>query len=389
MRGLDDPALTEVLDVIGVIYEAATDARKWTCVGDAINRLLSASGCHIGYYDFEEEKLGFNIRAGFETMTPQLWQRLEKLLPEDPRMEVWQRLPGKPHICRDIVDEKTWHASRMYQEVFRPGGMDYSIGVKLEDESGSFTGIAIVRGPHLPPFSSEDSELVGLLIPHLRRSLLIFKRFAVLDLEKRSALEALDAVKTGIVLLRQGGVVVYANAYAREISEDNDGFQIWSQGLLIENQKVNREVVSAVDDVIQAACDNKKVPGQSFSIPRKSGASAYVGRVSVLWGNNLRFDLGALDVPVAVLFLTDLERPIEAPYEILMRGFGLTPTEAKVLECLVAGRTVRQTAEDLNISEHTVRQHLKVLFDKTGCHRQAELIRLVLSSPLWQSVHPA
>ncbi len=51
--------------------------------------------------------------------------------------------------------------------------------------------------------------------------------------------------------------------------------------------------------------------------------------------------------------------------------------EAEVLELLVQGDRVPVIAEQLFISEHTVRNHLKSMFRKTGTSSQAELIQFV------------
>lgn len=50
--------------------------------------------------------------------------------------------------------------------------------------------------------------------------------------------------------------------------------------------------------------------------------------------------------------------------------------EQEVLAELMAGKRVRQIAESLYISEHTVRNHVKAMFRKFGVHSQAQLIAL-------------
>jgi DNA-binding CsgD family transcriptional regulator len=40
-----------------------------------------------------------------------------------------------------------------------------------------------------------------------------------------------------------------------------------------------------------------------------------------------------------------------------------------------------EIADLLEISRHTARNHLKRIFEKTGAHRQADVVRLVLSCP--------
>jgi DNA-binding NarL/FixJ family response regulator len=52
----------------------------------------------------------------------------------------------------------------------------------------------------------------------------------------------------------------------------------------------------------------------------------------------------------------------------------ISPRELEVLQHLLAGQRVSQIAELLHISTHTVRNHLKALFQKLDVHSQAELV---------------
>lgn len=54
-----------------------------------------------------------------------------------------------------------------------------------------------------------------------------------------------------------------------------------------------------------------------------------------------------------------------------------TAAEARLLQRLAAGQGLRAIAEDFHVSYTTVRSHLRMLFQKTGCRRQSELVRLV------------
>lgn len=60
--------------------------------------------------------------------------------------------------------------------------------------------------------------------------------------------------------------------------------------------------------------------------------------------------------------------------------FGLTPAEACLVAGLVAGYSLEQYAVRRGVSLGTVRGQLKQVLGKTGATRQAELVRLVLSS---------
>ena len=57
---------------------------------------------------------------------------------------------------------------------------------------------------------------------------------------------------------------------------------------------------------------------------------------------------------------------------------GLTPAEGRVVSWLAEGMSISEIAEASGRSEHTIRSQVKQAFGKTGCSRQAELVRLVL-----------
>lgn len=60
--------------------------------------------------------------------------------------------------------------------------------------------------------------------------------------------------------------------------------------------------------------------------------------------------------------------------------FGLTPTEARLAVLLAEGASLQNVAEQLEITEQTARTYCKRIFGKTGTSRQADLVRLVITS---------
>ena len=62
---------------------------------------------------------------------------------------------------------------------------------------------------------------------------------------------------------------------------------------------------------------------------------------------------------------------------ILMPLFDLTPTEARIMSRMGDGESPAALKEDFGISANTVKTHLARIFAKTGCGRQADLVRLM------------
>lgn len=65
----------------------------------------------------------------------------------------------------------------------------------------------------------------------------------------------------------------------------------------------------------------------------------------------------------------------------------LTPTEQEVLYQLVRCISIRKIAEEMFISETTVKYHLKNICSKTGCENKTELMVLALQSKLVMPRH--
>lgn len=59
----------------------------------------------------------------------------------------------------------------------------------------------------------------------------------------------------------------------------------------------------------------------------------------------------------------------------------MTQAESRVLACLMEGETLAGAADQLALSLHTVRAHLKAIFAKTSTSRQSEMLRLILGGP--------
>ncbi|MDT5045878.1 MAG: hypothetical protein QOJ20_4091 [Mycobacterium sp.] len=55
----------------------------------------------------------------------------------------------------------------------------------------------------------------------------------------------------------------------------------------------------------------------------------------------------------------------------------LTRTEAGVALQMLRGQGLRPIGEELSMSLSTVNTHVQRVFDRTGTHRQAELVRLL------------
>lgn len=74
---------------------------------------------------------------------------------------------------------------------------------------------------------------------------------------------------------------------------------------------------------------------------------------------------------------------------ILLESYDLSAREAEIVVLLARGLATKDVADHLNISVHTVRDHVKAVFAKTGVTSRAELVAQVFCEHLLEGFHNA
>ncbi len=75
---------------------------------------------------------------------------------------------------------------------------------------------------------------------------------------------------------------------------------------------------------------------------------------------------------------SDPDSAAAASEDVLAQSYGLTPSEARLLSALLSGSSLTDYAAAIGISINTAKRHLDHIFNKTGHHRQVDLIRSIL-----------
>jgi DNA-binding CsgD family transcriptional regulator len=87
---------------------------------------------------------------------------------------------------------------------------------------------------------------------------------------------------------------------------------------------------------------------------------------------------------VVALFIAPASSPPRIPIDALALIYDLTPGESRILELVCEGVTQESISDALGIARSTAKTHLLHIFEKTGCGRQIDLVKLVarLSLPV-------
>jgi PAS domain-containing protein len=270
-----------LLAVVDRLYDAAGDLDKWPEFLESATALFAARGAQIGHFDTVNSRLSFSIVHGYDWSTEHM-QRYESLMGEDPRIPYFSANPFTPVHCRMSLTDEQLHASRVYQEVLSVGGVEYSLGVNLVEDSRAITYFLVLRDRTQPPFTDRDCELMSVLIPHLNRTLKLQRDLGLIEFGRSAAFDTLDSMALGIIIVDADARVKFSNQAAREIIAANDGLRFVGQRLII-NGGEGDGIAMRTRRLIRSASSGSPLPGEAFQVPRASGGEDYLVLVSALW----------------------------------------------------------------------------------------------------------
>jgi DNA-binding CsgD family transcriptional regulator len=254
----------------------------------------------------------------------------------------------------------------------RPHHMDDGIFVRLTD--GEQSTMFLVAAQHRDEAFATPERLtvVGHLVPHLQQALRTQAHLEGLQHAARDAAEAVDNMRHGVFVVGTGSAVTHANRVAEDIVTAGDGPRVrWSHlGFGIPSLDV--ELQRAISNALGSNGTGVR-HGSSLLCRRSEGRRPYVVHVVPFRSADDGHE------PRALVIVVDPVRRLEPRRELLARLYGLTRAESEVALRVMRGDGLKPISDELSLSLATVKTHLQRIFDKTDTHRQAELVRLLLS----------
>ncbi|MGZ5389987.1 MAG: helix-turn-helix transcriptional regulator [Aeromicrobium sp.] len=244
---------------------------------------------------------------------------------------------------------RRWHENMSY-------GADQEMIAALRTSRGEVWGaLGLYREPGQPHFDPDDLSFIAAVAPYLaegaRRSLLVG--------------EATDPETPDgpglLVLSSDWNIDSLTPGVERWLSDLPDGD--WGAGIL----------PSAVLAVAGQALRRAELPDETVETA--------VSRV--------RSKTGTWVILHGAVLLSDQKRRVAVIVEpahparispMLMSAYGLTGREQDVTRLVLQGNATTEIASALRVSNQTVQQHLKSVFDKTGVHSRRDLVGKVFFS---------
>jgi DNA-binding CsgD family transcriptional regulator/PAS domain-containing protein len=358
--------------LIGSIYDCALDPQGWQRTLTDVAGALGSHTVALHLNDLRHNEILFHVQAG-EWLVPdeRYMADMHALLPRVPALD-------EPFVLSRHVDPEVARRSPFVQEWCRPRELADLMQLFLMHDAVRLSGFGAAWTDRHGAITDDEFELARLLLPHLRRAVLISDVLDMQTIERKRIAETLDELRCGVVLTDAQSAIVHANRSAEEMMR-NGGPISGAGGMLhAMDAQASNELRQAIRRATQPISEVREngFPTR-LTAPQTAARFAHV---LPLTGGEYRTRLRP--EAIAAVFIGVSDEPGDA--RAMAAAYRLTPAETRVLVSVLAGSTVAQAAGALGIAESTAKTHLGKIFAKTGVSRQADLVRLSagLSAPV-------
>jgi DNA-binding CsgD family transcriptional regulator/PAS domain-containing protein len=364
-------------EIVDKIYAAVDERILWNDVATDIARAAGAVSCSLQVRTGGKAKIVG--AAGYKEFDPKIYE--QEYARQDVRAQVLMGLPAdEVHLLHHYMPQDRFIQSNYYNEFFRritEGYWSAATWITLDRGAGLGLGIGIHRSRRADPEDAAQVEILSNLSPHLRRAGRLHIRLNDIKTRVGQLSNALDHFRQPAILATAEGRLVIANEAAGRLFDQTRTLGIDSSGKIVtSSSKATRELWEALDVATRPAPQAGAQQASDIIVYGNDQTPLLSLTVLPLHRREPGMRAGPDDGSIMILGREFV--PATVSVETLRSAFGLSGAEARLLSLLATGATLRQASEIVGVSYSTVQSQLKACFQKTGTHRQAELVGLAV-----------
>ena len=264
----------------------------------------------------------------------------------------FEQLARSPRLAATMSQATAGHPERSprFRELLTPAGLGPELRAAFVADGACWGALILVRRAGQTDFNDGEVKLLG-------RASSLFARAVRRGLVAEACAGATPAAEApGVLELDAAGKLTRASSSAYPLLLELSGTTI--------EDGVRSPAIQAVANATRAAIAAARqgtpaLPSATVKTP--------AGRWLVLHGGLL----GSACSGEHAVFIQRAHPTLVAP--LLLQAYGLTAREQEVVQLVLRGATTAQIAVRLEISPHTVNDHLKAVFEKTGARTRGEL----------------
>ncbi len=375
------PPAEKLSEIIGAIYDCVLVPDNWKIVLEVINHELGFVAATLGVSSWrpgmpviQQATVGFD--ADWVAALPRY------------QVDMAERWGGQERLTQYPLDEPIvasqaiggWRDNAYYRDLLQPRGIIDTAMIIVAREAPLAGYVGFSRHRSAGEIGENELEGLRLLGPHFRRAVTISNLFDMKAIEAATFSTVLDGFAFGVVLVNPQLGIVHANAIASDMLASHDPVELQRGVLATREHAAN----AALQRAVRLASEDEAAMGsRGIGIPaRRAKGDPCVIHVLPLKRGEMR--RGLSQRASAVLFIAPAAVPTQMPSDALALLYDLTPAEKRICELVAEGHPQSEIATTLGIARSTVKFHVLSIFEKTGCKRQVDLLKLAnsLRSPV-------
>lgn len=357
--------------LVGKIYEAATDPTQMDRLADDIARAFNRQSA-ILYLNKKPNPLPEFVRVlsatkNFDASSYSAYAEYYHAHDEWYCRGIKKPL-GWVNIGEELIDDTHFERTEFYADWCRRLGTFRVLGtsVQVDDVLASIGVHGTRHGAH---FDEGDRKELTRLLPHLQRAFQIHRRLQIAERNCVATLSLIDGLSIGVIIVDKASRILFANPVAERALDAGRGVTVWQGRLQAERIGETAQLQRTIAKAAQTSAGEADGSGGLLRLNCRSD-----GALSVLIAPlRARHDRFGAEQPAALVVFSETAAQVGA--EALRIAFQLTPAEACLAAALAAGEGLSAYAGRTGISPNTVKTQLRQVFAKTGCSRQADLVR--------------
>jgi DNA-binding CsgD family transcriptional regulator len=364
----------ELFDFIESVYDAALDPSQWTGIVARCAAFVGSPAASLYSRDALIKSVDVTCQVGLDPRFVQSYANTYTKLDPAVTSYLFAKI-GEPIATASVMPYSEFLETRLYREWGHPQDFADAANTLLERTTTSTSFLIVFRHHCDGLVDSEVRRRLKLIVPHIRRALLIGKSIELKRTEAATFTDALDAISAGMFLVEKSGRIVHANLAGHMLLNESQVLRAVG-GRLVANDPATNQALLEI--FVSAARGDMAmgVKGVAAPLVARNG-ERYIAHVLPLT-SGARRETGMTHAAVAAVLVrkATLKTTYAAP-EAIAKAYRLTASELRVLLAIVEIGGAIEVADALGVTEATVRTHLARLYAKTGTRRHADLVKLV------------
>ncbi len=376
-------------EITQLLGDTSNDIDRWQEFIDQLKSEFSAKAVQLTFVCTRNKKIVLDVVSGKTDISLLNWVSLnEAAIKEAVTLSETNGEYNSINLSFALTDREWGSAYPVARQAHGPKDIEHAFVSASRFPEYNFTILmGVLRDENEGEFSESELELLGLLRLAFHQAFHAYARNYHNYMELGSMRGMINRASLGLFVVDAAGHFLTSNQKAQSIIKEDTLFEICRNGYLqihdLDVQTQLKDCIRHISGKTERTASGSINHETYIRVNTDANKKGYLLIVSPVDNNNEITGAYNDDMKkLALVQVIDLTETWTVDSQSLRNVLDITATEATVLKLLSEGASLREIAKLQRRSYHTIRNHVQKVMNKTGMHRQADLMLLVHSVAL-------